>query len=187
MRTGDARGARGFTYLALLWWVAISGVMLAALGTQWKLEATRQREAELVFRGEQIKEALASYQAGTPLGRPTSPALLSDLLDDRRTDPPRRHLRRLWPDPVTGRAWGLLRTKDGRVRGVYSDSGRHPLSAPEGIGTYREWLFDVPAAPAAPNESAASAASSPGPGKRPSPFASQDSLFRPLLPAPQAR
>lgn len=187
MPTGDARGARGFTYLALLWWVAISGVMLAALGTQWKLEATRQREAELVFRGEQIKEALASYQAGTPQGLPTSPSSLADLVDDKRSDPAKHHLRRLWPDPITGRAWGLLRTGDGRIRGVYSDSGRRPLSALEGVGTYREWLFDVPAAQAVPNESAASAASSPGPGERPSPFASQDSLFRPLLPAPQAR
>lgn len=147
MRPGDPGASRGFTYLALLWWVAISGVMLAALGTQWKLEATRQREAELVFRGEQIQAALVAYQSNTPPGQPMLPEALADLLDDKRQGQPKRHLRRLWPDPITGKPWGLLRTEDGRIRGVYSDSARKPLTEPEGINTYREWLFDVPAVP----------------------------------------
>lgn len=59
----------GFTYLALLWWVAISSVMLAALAQQWGIESRLQREIELVFRGEQIKAALVSYQRNTPMAR----------------------------------------------------------------------------------------------------------------------
>lgn len=164
MRTGDPGASRGFTYLALLWWVAISGVMLAALGTQWKLEATRQREAELVFRGGQIQAALAAYQANTPAGQPNLPLTLTELLDDQRQGPARRHLRRAWADPVTGRPWGLLRTQEGRIRGVYSESGRQPLSAPGGVQTYREWLFDVAEIAPAPAEGASSA----GPAAQPS-------------------
>ncbi|MFY9478366.1 MAG: type II secretion system protein [Aquabacterium sp.] len=165
MRTGDPGTSRGFTYLALLWWVAISGVMLAALGTQWKLEATRQREAELVFRGGQIQAALAAYQANTPAGQPNLPLTLTELLDDERQGPAKRHLRRAWADPVTSRPWGLLRTQDGRIRGVYSESARSPLTAPEGVQAYREWLFDVAEIALPP----ADAASSAGPAAQPSP------------------
>lgn len=163
MRRGEHRpvAARGFSYLALLWWVAISGVMLAALGSQWRLDATRQREVEMVFRGEQIQAALAAYQANTPAGQPSLPTDLAELLDDTRQGPPRRHLRRLWNDPITGQAWGILRTEEGRIRGVFSASDRKPLTAPEGIGSYREWRFDIPETPP-PSPEAASAASSGG-------------------------
>lgn len=153
MRTGE----RGFTYLALLWWVTLSGVMLAALGSQWRLDMTRQREAELAFRGAQIQAALAAYQNNTPPGQPRLPQALSDLLDDTRQGPPRRHLRRLWGDPVTGQPWGLLRNEAGGIRGVYSTSERRPLTAPDSVSTYREWLFDVPDTPALPAEGASSA------------------------------
>lgn len=156
-----ARGARGFTYLALLWWVAISGVMLAALGSQWRLDAMREREAELVFRGGQIQAALAAYQANTPAGQAALPAELSDLLDDARQGPAKRHLRRLWNDPVTGRPWGTLRTEEGRIRGVFSASDRKPLTAPEGIGSYREWLFEAQAIAAQPVEGGTSAPPAP--------------------------
>lgn len=59
---------RGFTYLMLLLWVALAGVVLAALGTSWHLMSRREREAEWLWRGEQFKRALTSYeQASTQL------------------------------------------------------------------------------------------------------------------------
>ena len=48
-------------WLLLLWWVAISGVMLTALSHAWQIESRRQREMELVFRGEQIRLAIEAY------------------------------------------------------------------------------------------------------------------------------
>ena len=33
----------GFTYLLLLWWVALAGVMLMALGESWSMQARRDR------------------------------------------------------------------------------------------------------------------------------------------------
>ena len=163
MPVGEEPRQRGFTYLALLWWVAISGVMLAALGSQWRMDAARQREAELVFRGEQIQAALRAYQSNTPAGQPTSPESLAELLDDRRQGPARRHLRKVWIDPVQGRPWELLLDANGRIRGVHSGSRRKPLSAPEGVDTYREWLFDVPVLPAQPIDGAPAAASNAAP------------------------
>ena len=83
---------------------------------------------------------------------------LSDLLDDTRQGEPRHHLRRLWADPITGGPWGLLRTEDGRIRGVYSNSPNKPLTGPESVNAYPEWLFDVPDVPVA----SAQGASAPG-------------------------
>lgn len=139
----QAPPARGWTYLMLLWWVAIGGVMLMALGRSWGLEGQRQREAELVFRGEQIRAALASYsRAGQPAGQ--FPATLEELLEDKRGPALQRHLRKLWPDPITGQPeWGFVRDENNGIRGVYSLSARTPLGGPSGTLTYADWRFEV--------------------------------------------
>lgn len=134
----------GLTYLVLLWWVAISGVMLSALGASWAFEARREREAEYVFRGEQIVQALQSYRAATPKGMPPLPQTLEELMEDRRGPVLKRHLRRVWPDPMTGQAWGLL-TEQGRIQGVYSQlASRSPIGGPKDAKTYRDWVFEPP-------------------------------------------
>lgn len=138
------RAQSGFTYLMLIWWVAISGVMLAALADNWSHAMRRQREAELVFRGEQIRKAIEAYhQVIVPGGASQWPTQLEDLLEDRRGPVVVRHLRRLWPDPITGdAAWGLLKEGTG-IKGVYSTSPARPLAGPEGVDQYRLWFFVV--------------------------------------------
>src|SRR3989344_3465450 len=101
----------------LLWWVALSGLMLAALAQSWVLDARRAREAELVWRGEQFRQAIEAY-ASVPVGEGQShlPRRLEDLLEDRRSGELQRHLKRIWPDPLTGRTeWGLVRSEERRV------------------------------------------------------------------------
>lgn len=134
----------GFTYLMLIWWVALSGLMLAALAGNWSHAMRRQREAELVFRGEQIRQAIEAYhKVIVPGGAMQWPNQLEDLLEDRRGPVPVRHLRRLWPDPITGEAkWGLIQEGTG-IKGVYSPSAATPLAGPEGVGQYKQWLFVV--------------------------------------------
>lgn len=132
----------GFTYLMLLWWVALSGLMLAALAQSWVLDARRAREAELVWRGEQFRQAIEAY-ASVPVGEGQSqlPRRLEDLLEDRRSGELERHLKRIWPDPMTGRTeWGLVREGDG-ITGVHSLSTARPLNAPEGVLRYEQWTF----------------------------------------------
>lgn len=104
------RPALGLTWWGLLLVLALSGAALASVGRQWSLQVQREREAELRFRGEQIRDAIGRYrEARQPAAWPTS---LDDLLLDSRggfEGGPRHHLRRLWPDPFTGRAdWDLL-------------------------------------------------------------------------------
>jgi type II secretory pathway pseudopilin PulG len=153
---------RGFTYILLLWWVAISGVLLAALGQQWLMESRRQKELELVFRGTEISNALGSYRDATPNGNVPSPLTLADLLEDKRGPKTLRHLRQPWLDPITGKPWVLAR-EQGRIVAVHSASKAKPIRPPDGVERYDQWQF-TPSAPRAkgPANGATQATEVPG-------------------------
>lgn len=132
----------GFTYLMILWWVAISSVMLAALGQQWATATRRDREIELVFRGDQIRQALDDYLSHAPDGQPkVLPTRWEDLLNDTRSGHTVRHLRQAWLDPMTGKPFAEIR--DGLfLRGVYSTAKGRPLRGPTGVDSYQSWRFE---------------------------------------------
>lgn len=163
---------RGFTYLAVLLFLAAGGAALAAIGTLWHTAAQREREEELLFIGEQFRAAIRSYSDRSPGAAKEFPLKLEDLLEDRRLPTPQRHLRRIFVDPMTRRAeWGLLRRADGRLYGVHSlSTGRAFRTAgfPAGVSggaTYAEWKFTVEAAATKP----VPAAGDPGPPIPPGP------------------
>lgn len=107
IRTGKQRG---FTYLSVVILVAIIGLVGAAT---LRLGVTMQRaaaEEELLRIGAEFSDALQSYAAATPAGQPTFPPSLNELLKDPRFPQVRRHLRRIYVDPMTGKPeWGLVR------------------------------------------------------------------------------
>lgn len=129
--TASGRRARsgGFTYLSLIVLVAIIGLVTA---TTLKLGSVLQRaraEQELLRIGAEFSDALQSYADATPAGKPSQPASLKDLLRDPRFPTTRRHLRKIYADPMTGRAeWGIvyLAEKVG-VIGIYSLSDAKPV------------------------------------------------------------
>ncbi len=141
----------GFTLLALLLMLAGLGVALAAAGTLWSTHAQREREAELLFVGDQYRNAIASFHQMTPGTVKKYPPSLEALLEDPRFPNPVRHLRRLYPDPITGKAeWGLVRGQDGGIQGIYSLSELAPLKRAnfpprhqefEGKERYADWVF----------------------------------------------
>jgi type II secretory pathway pseudopilin PulG len=156
MHTRAAPGQGGFTYFMLLWWVALSGVALMALSHNWTFERRREKEVEMVARAEEIRAAIASYRLNVPGGQLGAwPASLQDLVEDKRGPRTVRHLRRVWVDPLTGRAdWGLLRDLPaaagkaepgaaGGIRGVYSRALGQPIRGPAGIKGYGEWRFEA--------------------------------------------
>lgn len=117
----SARGASGFTYLWLLFILAIGSATLAAMAERHSTAVLRDRETELLFRGQAIASAIASYWQATPGKDKTLPTSLQDLLDDRRGDTTQRHLRRVYPDPFTGRDdWVLLKDEAAGIVGVHS-------------------------------------------------------------------
>lgn len=141
----------GFTYFALLFFLAVSGLAMAAAGNLWSLESRRTREQQLLWVGAQYRQAIGSYYLYGPGGARVMPPDLESLLEDRRTGTLRRHLRRLYPDPMTGKTdWNLLLDADGGVRGVSSSSAGTPVKRRgfaladadfEDAETYGDWAF----------------------------------------------
>ncbi len=153
MRNGKHPGAMqaGFTYIALLIIVAmIAAGATAALGAGAALQQ-RESEAELLAIGLEFRQALQSYADATPSGQPTEPRELAELLRDPRYPGVRRHLRRIYPDPLTGQVeWGIVRFPDGRISGMHSLSKTPTLRQigfPAGLEglekaeTHDAWIF----------------------------------------------
>lgn len=145
--------ARGFSYLGLLFFVAITAAALAALGQAWSTAAQRERERELAFRGGEIGRAIASYAAVVgpdPAKPPQHPTSLDDLLADRRGIKTRHHLRRAYLDPFTGKPdWVLVPepTHPQRFNAVHSRSDQVLLRETREDGTpvrvASDWVFSA--------------------------------------------
>jgi type II secretory pathway pseudopilin PulG len=140
---------RGMGYLLVLFSLAAIGIGLATTGQVWRTSAQREREAQLLFVGQQFRLALASYRDASAPGVPIAPATLAELIEDRRQPTPRTHLRRLWSDPMTGDAeWGLVRV-GGRIVAVHSRDQREPIRTAfaardadfVGAASYAQWVF----------------------------------------------
>jgi hypothetical protein len=79
------------------------------------------------------------------------PRTLEDLVKDPRQPATQRHLRRLYPDPITGKnKWGFVKAPDGGIQGVHSLSEEKPLkiggfrvrdAGLEGAAKYADWKF----------------------------------------------
>ena len=122
------RGGCGFTYIGLLIFLALLSLAAAATLQLGSVAQQRSDEAELLFIGSQFTAALSSYYAATPVGQNRFPQKLEDLLRDPRYPGVRRHLRRIYVDPMTGTSeWGLIGAPEGGFMGASSLSSRGPL------------------------------------------------------------
>ncbi len=157
--------ARGYTFVSVLVLLAVCAIGLSIAGPNWAEAARRDRERELLRVGRLYALALAEYQATSPGALKDYPSALDELVDDHRFVGVRRHLRRLYPDPLApDRAWGLLRDGHDRIIGVYSQSDAAPVAQGaldldgvrlQAARRYSDWRFVAPA-PASDPASAAS-------------------------------
>jgi type II secretory pathway pseudopilin PulG len=164
----------GFTYLTVMFVIAILMGGLAIVGETWETSARREKEVELLFIGNQYRRAIGLYYLSTPGVVKAYPRQIEDLLKDPRQPGTVRHLRKLFPDPITGKPFVVIKGGDGGVQGVASPSDDAPLKLAgfrvrdaifESAQKYSEWKFihtpPVAAAPATAAKPAAGAASGP--------------------------
>jgi type II secretory pathway pseudopilin PulG len=145
------RNAGGFTYVALMIAVAVVGAGVAGAAELWSQGERRERERELLFVGGEFRRAIERYYQQSPGLAKSYPQELADLVLDRRFPTPRRHLRRMYRDPMTGKAeWAVLEAPTGGIMGVRSLSNEETLKkagfaiedrAFEGAGRYSAWEF----------------------------------------------
>jgi type II secretory pathway pseudopilin PulG len=154
---------RGFAYLAVLAMVAAIAIMAFQLSGNWMAHLAREKERELLFNGDQIARAILRYYNSGPV-KGCYPLNLADLLEDRRGFRHMRHLRKMYPDPITGTEWVLVKDLAGRITGVHSGSEKMPFKQQNfptayrsfnGKTRYSDWIFaaaqgtNSPASPAA--------------------------------------
>ena len=114
----------GFTYIGLLFAIAIIGITLATVGVVWSTQIRRDKEAELLWIGNQYRNAIGQYYATGG----QYPAELADLLEDKRFPQARRYLRKLFPDPMTGQIdWQLIAAAGTGIMGIASSSQGKPI------------------------------------------------------------
>ena len=141
------RSNRGFTYLALLLIIVTMGAVLGATAEVWHTAVQREKERELLFVGNQFRQAIMLYYAD----HAKYPHNLEDLLKDSQYAATKRYLRKIYRDPMTGgKDWGVVRMADGGIAGVHSLSDKTPIKI-AGFGMiggsfddaakYSQWVF----------------------------------------------
>jgi len=139
---------QGYAYLYLLFAIALLAIAATGVVSLDLLARRQAEERELLRIGHEFRAALFAYRQAQPSRQ--FPLALEDLLEDRRGGGLRRHLRRLYVDPVTRKSeWGTIR-QGGQIIGVHSLSERTPMKManfePEDAGfenakNYAEWAF----------------------------------------------
>jgi type II secretory pathway pseudopilin PulG len=142
---------KGFTLAGALILIAVLGAGMAAYGEIASHAAQREKEQELLFVGNQFRQAIGAYYERTPGAVKRFPQTLEELLQDKRHPMPQRHLRRLYADPITGKPqWGITPAPEGGIMGIHSPSEAPPIKtsgfaardrAFDGAGRYADWHF----------------------------------------------
>ncbi len=143
--------SQGFTYLGILLTIALIATSLSAAGASWSIEKRRAEEKQLLYIGQAYRRAIASYYNKTPHGAHQYPTRLEDLLHDERGTKISRHIREIYPDPLTKKAdWNLITLPNESIIGVASRATNRPLkrsnfdgweAAFENADCYCDWRF----------------------------------------------
>jgi type II secretory pathway pseudopilin PulG len=148
MRQAQASGGEsGYAMAALLVALALMAILMSVALPTWRQAAQREKEAELVWRGQQYDRALQLYRRKN--SAPGAPNL--DILVEQR------FLRKKYKDPVTGGDFELKpvgalgnlppgvqapqRTTGQLIGGVRSKSKAKSIRVLNGRDRYNQWEF----------------------------------------------
>ena len=88
---GQGRGEQGYAMAALIVGLSVMAILMTVAMPVWKQLAQREKEEELVFRGEQIAHSIGMYQRRTANAFPPN----LDVLVQQK------FLRKKYKDPIT--------------------------------------------------------------------------------------
>ncbi len=112
------RDEQGYLMVAMLVALSVMGILMGAALPAWRTWAQREKEAELIFRGEQYARAIAMYQQR--YGNASPPDI--DTLVNQR------FLRKKYKDPMTGEDFQLVLA--GAIPGEGGGTGQQPPANP---------------------------------------------------------
>lgn len=155
------RRQTGLLLIGALVFLSLSAMTAVHTGQRWFDSRQRAAEEELLFVGEQYRQAIDAYWREVPDAVHRMPTSIDDLLSDKRFPFPRRHLRKAFRDPLASDL-PLVEIRDGPVLiGVRSAAPGTPFRQAgfegaqkqfNGAQSYADWKFIYvpPAAPAPP-------------------------------------
>jgi type II secretory pathway pseudopilin PulG len=109
----------GFTYIGVLFAVALIGLGLTCVSEIWAKVAEREKLAQLKWAGNQYANAIRSYYYANTGYIHQYPQRFDQLLEDNRYLSLRRHIRKLYANPITQASdWGVIQAADGGIMGV---------------------------------------------------------------------
>jgi type II secretory pathway pseudopilin PulG len=140
----DGTGSRGYILAMLLAIITAMGILLTMAMPNVKTEIQREQEAELVFRGEAIANAIRAYKAKTG----GYPLALADLA---KISP--KIIRRIYTDPMTADGeWTLITavqpgasgdTTGLPIVGVRSKCQKDSFLIYKGKSLISDWVFSA--------------------------------------------
>lgn len=189
------RNQEGMTYLFVMMLVVFITISLLGMTQQWSVILKRDREAELLFRGNRIKEAIDRYVADYEVQKATRPNRWPRTLEELTKKSPKRYLQMAYSDPITGKKFALIKVGE-ELHGVRSTSTDIPYNQVgfKGAKTYQAIRFEStganancqvnPLNPNAPPTNCAPPANTPPPGSGNTPPSGQSPPTETPAPSP---
>jgi len=141
--TSLLRNQDGMTYLFVMMMVIFMTISLLGVTQQWSVIMKRDREAELLFRGTRIKDAIDRYVADYEVQKATRPNRWPRTLEELTQKSPKRYLQMAYSDPITGKKFALIKVGE-ELHGVRSSSTDTPYNRVgfKGAKTYQAIRFE---------------------------------------------
>jgi type II secretory pathway pseudopilin PulG len=126
-RSARRQGQSGMLLIGVLILLALAALGAVQTGQRWFDARQREGEQELLFIGEQYRQAIESYWREAPNKVQQMPSSVDDLLSDKRFPFPKRHLRKEFRDPLMLNH-ALVEIRSGAALvGVYSEAEGVPF------------------------------------------------------------
>src|SRR5262245_5065025 len=94
------RSDSGFSLAALIFFLTAASIFIAAAVPSYQMQARREMEEELIFRGEEYTRAIQKYQRKFAVYPPSIDQLVSTN--------GLRFLRKAYQDPITGKEFRII-------------------------------------------------------------------------------